>query len=119
MLSVQPNYCWKCNTANSRTGYSINTLYMQSKESIIIMRILGRKYTYVYEHTSLGFISDRIQQKNSVIKIHSRKGRQDVSVSLMFGGPPKMVFGDPKCRVVSNSLTSLGYEARPDSSSCL
>ena len=61
----------------------------------------------------------KYNKRNSVIKIHSRKGRQDVSVSLMFGGPPKMVFGDPKCRVVSSSLTSLGYEARPDSSSCL
>ena len=67
----------------------------------------------------MGFISDRVQQMNSVSKIHSREGQLDVSVSLMFGGPPRMVFGDPKCRVVSNSLTSLGFEARPDSFSCL
>ena len=39
MLSVQPNYCWKCNTANSCSEHSINTLYMQSKVSIIIKRI--------------------------------------------------------------------------------
>ena len=67
----------------------------------------------------MGFISDRVQQKNLVSNIHSREGQQDVSVSLMFGGPPRMVFGDPKYRVVSISLTSLGYEARPNSSSCL
>ena len=39
MLSVQPNYCWKCNTANSCSEHSINTLCMQSKVSIIIKRI--------------------------------------------------------------------------------
>ena len=51
--------------------------------------------------------------------LNLKEGQLDVSVSLVFGGLPKMMFGDSTRRVVSDSLTSQGFEARPDPSSRL
>ena len=73
---------------------------------------IGRKYICLLAHL-FGFISDQIQQIEFYSKGSILVRPTPYQCNPMFGGPPKMVLGDPKYRVVLSTLTFLGNEARP------